>query len=69
MARYFTENIGGRVFEVVAQDDTGLYSGAVCKFDGNDSEVRMTRHRGPEMLWIKLPEWPQPREVSTASVE
>lgn len=67
MARYYTENLDGRIHSIAAQDETGLYGGAICRVNGEAAEVRISRERLPRMLSIKLPEWPQPREVSTVS--
>ncbi|MBP7892724.1 MAG: hypothetical protein KA063_04220 [Firmicutes bacterium] len=67
MARYYTENLDGRIYGIAAQDETGLYGGAICRVTSEAAEVRISRERLPRMLPIKLPEWPQPREVSTVS--
>ncbi len=67
MARYYTENIDGRIRSVVAQDETGLYGGAIYRIGAEAPALRTVQHWPPSMLWIKLPEWPEPREVSTTS--
>lgn len=69
MARYFTESIGNRIYEVVAQDKTGLYSGGLVKFDGCSLDVRVFHWGEPVLQWIKLPEWPEPREVTTSDID
>lgn len=69
MARYYTENMEGRIRRVVAQDETGLYNGAVCKSGTDTPSIRIIQCRQPSMLPIKFPEWPRSREVSTVSEE
>jgi hypothetical protein len=69
VARYYTESLDGRICEVVAQDETGLYSGAVCRIGADAPVLRTIQWRRPSMLWVKLPEWLGPREVCTTSKE
>jgi len=69
VARYFTESVGERIYEVAAQDETGLYSGGLVKFDGSSLDVWVYHWGEPVLRWIKLPEWSEPRAVMTNSVE
>lgn len=69
MARYFTESIGDRMYEVVAQDETGLYRGGLVRFDGSNQDIKVCHWCEPVPRWIKLPEWPEPREVMTNSMD
>lgn len=69
VARYYTESLNGRIREVVAQDETGLYSGSVFKTGADAPMLRTILWQPPSMIRVKLPEWPGPRDVSTTSLE
>ncbi|MEW6244340.1 MAG: hypothetical protein AB1497_08795 [Bacillota bacterium] len=67
MARYYTESASGRLREVIAQDDSGVLSGALYSRENGQTEIRTAFYYPKDDLWIKLPEWQKPRKVSTTS--
>lgn len=68
MARYYLEMVNGRIAEVVAQDETGVWSGAMYDLQERPT-LKIGHDAEPEETYIKLPEWEEPRRVSTTSVE
>lgn len=68
MTRYYMELIDGRIDEVVAQDETGVWIGVV--FDSPDGPtLKVRQYMEAEETIAKLPEWKQPRRVLTTSVD
>lgn len=68
MARYYLEIVNGWIAEVVSQDETGVWSGAMYDLQEGPT-LKVGRDAEPEETYIKLPEWEEPRRVSTTSVE
>lgn len=58
MVRYYLEIIGKQICRLIMQDEKGTYH---VKTDGS-----VVFHEKIDGLWVKLPEWAEPREVSTS---
>ncbi len=65
--RYYTEELDGRIDHMVVQDETGTYTVYENEGAHNGDGLLAVPYTTEERMPVKLPDWKDAREVSTAS--